>query len=193
MAQGTPPPLLPAARAGDADALGRLLDEFRAYLLNVAERELAGDLRAKGGASDLVQQTMLDAVHGFPAFAGASAAELRAWLRRLLLNNLVSFTRLYRDAAKRSVGREVALGEGSGPAVGMNSTPSKMVAGHEEAEALRRALDRLPADYRSVLHLRSHEGKSFTEVGQALGLTPNAARKLWQRAIRRLQQETGKA
>ena len=35
--------------------------------------------------------------------------ELLAWLRRVLLNNLADFTRLYRATDKRQVGREVTL------------------------------------------------------------------------------------
>src|SRR5262245_15977187 len=51
-----PPPddeRLAAARDGSDAALGELLEGFRNYLLLVADRELPGDLRAKGGASDL--------------------------------------------------------------------------------------------------------------------------------------------
>jgi RNA polymerase sigma-70 factor (ECF subfamily) len=60
---------------------------------------------------------------------------------------------------------------------------------HEEAEALRRALERLPEDYRLALLLRYQEQRSFDDIGRLLDLSPNAARKLWLRAVRRLQQE----
>ena len=43
-------------------------------------------------------------------FAGGSDAELRAWLRRLLLNNLGAFARRYRWTQKRALGCEVPLG-----------------------------------------------------------------------------------
>src|SRR5262245_34953130 len=51
--------LLESARAGDAYARGRLLQQFWAALLHDARRDLPVDLQAKGGASDLVQETML--------------------------------------------------------------------------------------------------------------------------------------
>src|SRR5262252_7421230 len=88
---------LGAARAGSTEALGQLLDGCRDYLCLVAERELDPDLRAKGGISDLVQETMLDAVRDFQQFGGTTEGELLAWLRCLLRNNLVSFTRLFRE------------------------------------------------------------------------------------------------
>jgi RNA polymerase sigma-70 factor (ECF subfamily) len=188
---------LPAARAGSPEALGQLLDAYRAYLQLIAERELSPQLQAKGGASDLVQETLLDAVRGFEHFHGNSVEELRKWLRRLLLNNLVSFARRYRGAGKRQVAREVALeagdssGERGGGLAADTPSPSARAMASEQAAAIARALERLPDDYRRVLLLRYQEERSFEEIGRLMDLTPNAARKLWLRAFKRLQQESG--
>src|SRR5262245_6155605 len=103
---------LAAARAGSPEALGQVLETFRGYLLLVADRELDPELRAKGGASDLVQDTFLEARRDFAGFHGSSEEELRAWLRRVLLNNVANFTRQYRQRAKREVAREVSLEAG---------------------------------------------------------------------------------
>src|SRR5215471_5317922 len=84
---------LAEARAGEVHALGEALEACRAYLLHVAEHELETGLRAKGGASDLVQQTFMEAQQDFSRFAGTSEAELLAWLRRMLLNNIANFRR----------------------------------------------------------------------------------------------------
>lgn len=188
---------LAAARAGSRDALGQLLETYRAYLLLVAQRELDPVLRVKGGASDLVQDALIDAVQGFEKFQGNGADDLRRWLRRLLLNNLVSHARHYRGAVKRDVLREVALGGASpsgahalDPAAG-TPTPSREMMAEEENEALRLALDRLPEEYRLVLLLRFQEELPYEEIGKLMELTPNAARKLWVRAVKRLQQEMG--
>src|SRR5947209_3557782 len=70
---------LAAARTGSADALGRLLEACRGYLLLIGQRELDPALRAKGGASDLVQQTFLEAQRDFARFRGATEADLLAW------------------------------------------------------------------------------------------------------------------
>src|SRR5438105_1940581 len=107
-------PLLDAARSGSREALGQLLESCRGYLLMVAKGELDRDLQAKEGASDLVQETFLEAQRDFVQFQGASEAELLAWLRRLLLNNVANFTRRYRTTGKRSVEREVVLDEKAG-------------------------------------------------------------------------------
>jgi RNA polymerase sigma-70 factor (ECF subfamily) len=122
--------------------------------------------------------------------------ELLAWLRRMLLNNLVSFTRLFRETDKRQVQREVALDGGSSdaraptPATDAPS-PSGEAIEREQAEAFRKALQQLPEDYQRVILLRYHEGRSFEDIGRVLELSPNAARKLWVRAVKRLQQVMG--
>jgi RNA polymerase sigma-70 factor (ECF subfamily) len=48
------------ARKGSREALGRLLETCRPYLLLVANNELDRDLQAKAGASDLVQETFIE-------------------------------------------------------------------------------------------------------------------------------------
>jgi RNA polymerase sigma-70 factor (ECF subfamily) len=189
--------LLAAARAGSPEALGQVLETFRAYLLLVADRELDPEVRAKGGASDLVQDTFLEAQRDFAGFHGASAEELRAWLRRVLLNNVANFTRQFRQRAKRDVGREVSLEaggssheRGAGLAADTQS-PSDAALAQEQAQALARAMELLPEDYRQVLALRHEEQLTFEQIGQKMERTANAARMLWLRAVERLQKEMG--
>src|SRR5436305_11185825 len=121
LTQGTDQ-LLAAARAGSTEALGRVLETCRRYLLLVAERQLDPKLRAKGGASDLVQQTFLEAQRDFARFQGTSEAELLAWLSRLLQNNVGDLARRYRGTGKRDIEREVAL-PGSDASSAMNCAP----------------------------------------------------------------------
>jgi RNA polymerase sigma-70 factor (ECF subfamily) len=185
---------LSAAHAGSADALGQALEACRGYLLLIAQQELDADLRAKGGASDLVQETFLKAHRHFGRFHGSTEEELLAWLRRLLLNNLADFRRLYRATDKRRASREVALEAGDSSAergavlAADEPSPSKAVMGAERAAALQQVIDTLPEDYRRVLQLRHQEEQSFEEIGRRLHRSANAARKLWARAVERLQQ-----
>ncbi len=186
---------LPAARAGSAQALGELLETFRGYLLWIAARQLDPELHAKGGASDLVQDTFLKAQQHFGQFRGEGEADLKAWLRQLLLNNVADFTRMYRQTAKRRVGLEAALegtsGEGvAGRLAAETPSPSGEAIEQEQVRAVQQALARLPEDYRRVIVYRYQEERSFEEIGQLMNLSPNAARKLWLRAVKRLQQES---
>jgi RNA polymerase sigma-70 factor (ECF subfamily) len=184
-----------AARAGSSEALGRLLEACRAYLLSIANQGLATDLQAKGGASDLVQETFLEAHRDFGRFQGTTEAELLAWLRCLLQNNVANFARGYRATGKRQIGREVRLENGDSSTVGNaglvadTSSPSTEAMAHEKAEAVAQALGRLPEDYRRVIVLRNQERREFDDIGRLMERSADAARRLWSRAIERLQHE----
>jgi len=185
---------LNSARAGSDDALGQALEACRGYLLSIAQKEMDPDLRAKGGASDLVQETFLKAYRHFEHFNGSAEPELLMWLRRLLLNSLVDFHRLYRDAQKRQANREVPLAAGDSSPVNradiadQGPTPSNVAMEHEKGAALQKALEQLPEDYRTVLLLRYQEEQSFKEIAQRMNRSENAVRKLWARAAERLQE-----
>jgi RNA polymerase sigma-70 factor (ECF subfamily) len=185
---------LPEARLGRPDALGRLLECYRGYLLLIAQEELDPALRAKTGASDVVQETFLEAQRDLLQFKGGTEAEFRGWLRQLLLHNLANLVRHYRDTAKRQVKREVEIpipdssGGGAGGPAAPVPTPSVQAMARESVEVIRRAMEQLPEDYRQILLLRYEEERSFEEIGRRMNRTANAARKLWARAVERLQQ-----
>lgn len=187
------------ARTGEGQALGEALEACRIYLLHVAEHELDANLRGKGGASDIVQQTFLEAQRDFSSFSGHSESELLSWLRKMLLNNVANFRRQYVQTAKRSTNREVSIhpsdsaaAERSWLADGMN-TPSMVMMADEEETALLSALDRLPDDYGTVLRLRYMEELTFDEVAARMNRTNNAVQKLFARAVEKLQEELGGA
>ena len=74
-----------AARQGDREALGQALSSVRDYLLLVANEGLEPALKAKGNASDLVQETFLLAQRGVENFRGRTASDWRHWLKRILI------------------------------------------------------------------------------------------------------------
>src|SRR5262245_41493718 len=101
--------LLTAARSGCREALGALLDAFRRLLLRRARRELPEDLQAKCAASDLVQDTLVEAQRDFMQFRGNTDEELRAWLDQILQHNFANVSRAFRECQKRHIQREVSL------------------------------------------------------------------------------------
>jgi RNA polymerase sigma-70 factor (ECF subfamily) len=189
------PLLLSAARDGSREALGKALEACRRYLLAIARQELSASLQAKGGASDLVQETFLEAQRAFDRFHGTSEVELRTWLSRLLHHRAVKFGRRYRATQKRRVARETALsevelpGDRDGGLRAQQPSPSTQLMALEQAQRLRQALERLPDDYRRVITLRYVEQYTFEQIGRLMQRTPNAARLLWLRAIERIKHE----
>jgi RNA polymerase sigma-70 factor (ECF subfamily) len=161
-------------------------------LLGISHRELDAGLRAKVAPSDLVQDTFLEAQHAFPRFQGSTEAELCAWLGSILRHNVTDLRRRYHASQKRDVLREVSLDQAAraelqASLLAADQSPSKQAVAREQDQALHRALTRLPELYRKVLTWRSYERCSFEEVGRRLDRTPEAARKLWSRAVEQLQ------
>ena len=187
--------LLAEARTGSPAALGRALEACRAYLLTVAGQELDPALSAKAGASDLVQQTFLEAQRDFDQFQGTTEQDLLHWLRRVLLNNVANFARAYRSTGKRDVGREIELEGGRSSAdwrsalAGDAASPSGVVMHQEQLQALEQAIARLPEDYRRIIEYRYRQERSFDEIAQLMNCSANAACKLWSRAVERLEKE----
>ena len=86
----------------------RELEHYRSYLAVLARMQLAHRLRSRMDASDIVQQTMLQAHTARESFAGASESEFLAWLRQILARNLSHALRDHqRD--KRDLRRERSL------------------------------------------------------------------------------------
>lgn len=192
-----PPPLLARARAGDPAALGELLDGYRQYLTLLARLQIGRTLQVKLGASDVVQETFLEAHRDFPGFRGGSAGEVAAWLRTILARNLANQFRRYRHTQGRDVRLEQRLASEldrssdrlAGVLADPAPCPERAAARGEAAVLLADALARLPADYRDVLVLRNLQELSFAEVAERTGRSVDSVKKLWARGLARLRRE----
>jgi RNA polymerase sigma-70 factor (ECF subfamily) len=189
--------LIERARSGRGDAIGRIFEAARGHLLDLADRELPSDLRAKIGPSDIVQETAVDMQRDFGQFTGTTPEECFAWLREVLQHNVVDAIRRYRDALKRELARETSLKscrslQARGPGLAPRP-PDGSAIRREEAAVINAVLARLPSDYRRVLELRYWGGMSFVAMAPELGRSPEAVRKLWFRAVERLQGELAAA
>src|SRR6516165_8430140 len=84
------------------------LERYRDYLHLLARLQLGSRMQKHLDASDVVQQTFLEAQKQFAQFRGRSEAELAAWLRQILAHNLADALRAL-GRAKRDVNRERSL------------------------------------------------------------------------------------
>ena len=183
--------LLLRCRSGDREAVGRLVDQFRLILLAEVNRSLDHDVRAKFGCSDVVQETLWEAQRCFDQFSGEQRSEFLAWLYQIASNDVRETIRRYKLSGKRNVSRETPLDDGSserGLADPQNS-PDTDVMLKEQAAVLHAALGRLKTDYQQVIQLRNWQQRPFSEIAKIMDRTPEAARKLWSRALVELQNE----
>lgn len=182
-----------AARAGSNDALGRLMEGCRKYLLLVANEALDSDLRVKAGPSDLVQETFLDVQRDFARFRGSSEAEFFAWLRSIISHRVANHVRRYRGTDKRDISREKPVDSNGDAAfaalVDGDRTPGAQAVRQDEETRLQEALARLPERLRQVLIMRTWDRATFQEIGIRTNTLPDTVRKQWSRAVRELGRE----
>jgi RNA polymerase sigma-70 factor, ECF subfamily len=183
------------ARRGDVEAVGKLLEHYRAYLHLIAGLHISQRLAAKEDASDLVQETLLDAIRNFPRFRGAGERELLAWLRKILATNLANLVRRYCRANSRDVNLErrlrdeldssdVSVGE---VLVSTGTSPSQGAARAERAVLVAGALAKLPQDYAQILIMRHLEGLSFAKIAERSGRSVDNVKKMWVRGLVKLR------
>jgi RNA polymerase sigma-70 factor (ECF subfamily) len=182
--------LLFRARTGDREALDRLFGLCRSYVLLLAEAQVNSWAGAKFSASDLVQQTLMDAYRGFAEFRGGTTAEWLGWLKQIASHNACDLARHYAGTQKRLVKKEVPLefdgqavrGPGDSP-----KSPSVLAVLQEQQLLLADALAQLSSDHREVIILRNLQGLSFADIADRLGRSRPAVQMLWMRAIESLR------
>src|SRR3954468_19820535 len=91
-----------ALRQGDPVAQELLVTRYRHWLHLLARLQVESHFRGKFDASDLVQQTLLEACRDLPQFRGQTEAELLAWLRQILTHVLAHEIRRFRGTQQRN-------------------------------------------------------------------------------------------
>ncbi len=187
--------LLRKARGGDEGSRDELFAACRNYLNLIARARVEGSLRRKVDASDLVQQTMMEAHRDFERFAGSTEAEWLAWLRRIMAHNLSDYIRHYRTSQKRGAAREVSIDVGQDEdslaspiqLAAEGGTPSRLAMQRDDELRLATAIMQLTDDYREVIELRNLQALPFDQVAERMNRSRPACQMLWMRAIKKLQ------
>ena len=172
--------LIGAARNGCDESLALIVGQLRDYLLLVARGGIGDQLRSKFSGSDVVQMSLIDASRSINKFHGSSEAEIRAWMKEIVLNNLFDESKRYTQTERRSIGRERSMDQAAivlQDAIG--ETPSVMLRRKESDTQLRRLIGRLPQQQRRVVEGRHRYGFSYSEIASQLGISESAARSAY--------------
>ena len=170
------------------------LDQVRPLLVLLARQNLHPRLWKDVDPSGVVQETLMEAVRNRGQYEGSGPAELKGWLRRMLLNNLYdAIRRVHRE--RRDVGREVpiaaAIDESPGrlqaQLSGKDLTPSQIVMRHEELAGLAAGLERLEPAQRDAVELHHLQGRSLAETAVLLGRSESAVAALLHRGLQKLK------
>jgi RNA polymerase sigma-70 factor (ECF subfamily) len=188
-----------AAKQGDENARGELLNTFRPYLNVIAQRMLDDRIQGRLDFSDVVQATFLEASRDFHSFRGETVESFLAWLRNILKNNISTAHQEHLATQKRSARREVSMAAPAGdngsevqlanllPAE--TSTPSQRLMRDEAAVVLANCLEQIPDTQRDAIRMRYLEGMSLKEISQKMDKSEMAVAGLLKRGLQGLRDE----
>jgi RNA polymerase sigma-70 factor (ECF subfamily) len=183
--------LLDEIRGGDRSAFGRLFELFQPGLRQFVANRLDPRVRARLDASDVVQETQMEAYRRMDDYLARRPMPFRIWLRRTAYERLLKLRRHHVDAGRRSVGRELGLPDRSSLLLARPfldcASPDRKVDRDELVRRVREALAGLSETDREVLLMRHAEELPYREIGGILDLDPAAARKRYGRALLRLR------
>jgi RNA polymerase sigma-70 factor, ECF subfamily len=170
-----------AAAANDSAARWRSLEACRDYLRLVARRDSWSRRPDEPDTSDLVQNTILEGWRAFARFEGRSRGQLRAWLKAMLVHASIN-SRRRREVLHH---QEPAAAE---IIAGTTTSPSQAAQRSASVEVLDAALALLSQRHRAVIHLRIWDQMPFAQIGTSLGISEDAARMLYGRALATLRE-----
>lgn len=187
---------LARATAGDASARTHLLELYRDRLKKMVAMRLPARIMKRLDASDIVQETMIQANHRLDEYLRAKPLPFYPWLRQLAWEQLVSSYRKH-YAKRRTVFREQDFAsEISDESVielakwlsDHSDDPLHKLLRIEKQTRLQDALNLLPNADREILVLRYLEQLSTIETAAVLKLSVSAAKMRHLRAIQRLRE-----
>ncbi len=185
--------LLTRAARGEAEAFAELFARHRELVRQAVALRLDRRLAARVDASDVVQETYLEALRRLPDYLREPPLPLALWLRWLARERVLMAHRQHLHADRRTVGREAPPlpAEASSCFVaallGRERSPSQAAAAAEVTEKLRLALGELDDDERDLILWRHFEHLSNREIARLLGVSEAAAGKRYVRALERLR------
>jgi RNA polymerase sigma-70 factor, ECF subfamily len=180
--------------AESQDDAARQLDRYRDYLHLLARLQLDPRLQAKLDASDLVQQTLLQAHAHAAQFRGRSEQEWLAWLRAILANTLAGAARQFATEARdfhRERSLEASLEQSSSRLdhwlAANHSSPSERADRGDLLLRLAAALAQLPADQQQVVEMHHLQGRPVAEVAAQMQRSKPAVMGLLFRGLKCLR------
>jgi len=137
-------------------------------------------LRNEQDAQDVVQEAYLRAFKSFSGFHGSNG---RAWLLTIVRNT--SYTLLKKN---KTVDLTTTFDEEIHASSYESVSPATILEHAEDAELIREAMDKLPAEFREILALRHQEGLSYKEIADITQIPPGTVMSRLARARAKLRE-----
>ena len=189
--------LISQAVDGDSEALSTLMDMHRERLKRMVSLRLDRRLQGRVGASDVVQEALIEATRRLSDYANDSSMGFFLWLRWLTAEKLLNTHRHHLGTKKRDVGQEVSLYCQPMPEacsmslaqqlLGKVTSPTQALARAELQLMVQEVLNNMDPLDREIVTLRHFEELSTTETAKVLGIKRSAASMRYIAALKRLK------
>ena len=184
--------LIRKARRQDTAAIKALYDAYVQYLVAVCKSYIASDDDVK----DVLQESFLKIFSSLDKFEWRGEGSLKAWMRRIVVNEALMFLRRRAKQATESLDEALGYGDGAGETHGAGNapgagTPLDLAAESEDdnpdvgavpMSVLLGMIRDLPDGYRTVFNLYVFEEKSHREIAGILGIGENTSYSQFSRA-----------
>ena len=158
--------LVNRVKSGDTSAFDLLVIKYQRRVIRLISRMVRDPVEVE----DIAQESFLKAYRAIPQFRGDSA--FYTWLYRIAVNTAKNylFSRGRRPIPVSELNSNSEEGESFElHAVTDNSdTPEGSMVGMQIAEAVNRAVEKLPNELKTAVTLRELEGLSYEEISEAM-------------------------
>lgn len=166
------------ALSGDAEAFGEIVRRWERRIFALS----FGMLGREEDARDATQETFIAAFRNLRGFRGE--AKVSSWLHRIAVNQCITRQRRAKVRSESALETEA---ERDASFFAAHETPARVAEERERTQAVRRAVNSLPAELRQVVVMKEFEELTFQEISEALELPLSTVKSRLYTALRQLR------
>ena len=160
---------------GDQRGFEALVRKYQDKLLNIVYSIIGSDMEAE----DVLQEVFLKVYHSLRSFERKS--QFSTWLYRITVNMVYDFLRRRSGSLKD----EEAIDKSVSP----DKSPREKLAAKEKDAIIRKAIAKVPAQFRVAMVLKDIEGLSYSEIAKVLDCSIGTVESKIYRARQFLKEE----